>query len=175
MAFCEGMDEEAIKEVVTAFTVGDERSFDQDPRFGLCVMSEIASRALSTSLNDPGTAIDVIGRALRVLSVWSGHTDEEEDDVEVIYPRLRVRPLGLDDLFDDIFTPIARDGATIIEVQVRLQKVLLALGRLEGKSFRDNAIRHSKLALMRAEAAMAVESDLVILRELSGRVEGLKR
>jgi uncharacterized membrane protein len=175
LAFCEGMDEEAIKGVVTAFTVGDERSFDQDPRFGLCVMSEIASRALSTSLNDPGTAIDVIGRALRVLSVWSGHTDEEEDDVEVIYPRLRVRPLGLDDLFDDIFTPIARDGATIIEVQVRLQKVLLALGRLEGKSFRDNAIRHSRLALTRAEAAMAVESDLVILRELSGRVEGLKR
>ena len=94
LAFCEGLDEEAMKEVVTAFTIGDERSFDQDPRFGLCVMSEIASRALSTALNDPGTAIDVIGRALRVLSVWSGHTDEEEGDVEVIYPRLRVRPVG---------------------------------------------------------------------------------
>jgi Predicted membrane protein (DUF2254) len=47
--------------VAKAFTVGAERTFDQDPRFGLCVLAEIASRALSPAVNDPGTAIDVIG------------------------------------------------------------------------------------------------------------------
>ena len=155
--------------VVKAFTVGDERSFDQDPRFGLSVLSEIASRALSTALNDPGTAIDVIGRAVRVLSVWSGHA-EDDGEAEVLYPRLRVRPVELDDLFDDIFTPIARDGAGVVEVHIRLQKALLILGRMEGESFRDNAVRHSRLALERAEAALAIEHDKAILRSLSEQV-----
>ncbi|WP_209438585.1 DUF2254 family protein [Vibrio natriegens] len=34
-------------EVSAAFTIRTERSFDQDPRFGLVVLAEIASRALS--------------------------------------------------------------------------------------------------------------------------------
>ncbi len=173
MAFCDGLDEEALESVVKAFTVGDERSFDQDPRFGLSVLSEIASRALSTALNDPGTAIDVIGRAVRVLSVWSGHA-EDDGQSEVLYPRLRVRPVELDDLFDDIFTPIARDGAGVVEVHIRLQKALLILGRMEGQGFRDNAVRHSRLALERAEAAMAIEQDKAILRNLSEQVGQLQ-
>ena len=53
-----------------AVTVEAERSFDQDPRFGLAVLSEIASRALSPAINDPGTAIDVIGRAVRLMAAW---------------------------------------------------------------------------------------------------------
>ena len=34
------------------------------------VLAEIASRALSPAVNDPGTAIDVLGRLVRVLSRW---------------------------------------------------------------------------------------------------------
>ncbi|WOD15884.1 DUF2254 family protein [Paraburkholderia kirstenboschensis] len=30
-----------------------------------------ASRALSPAVNDPGTAIDVIGRAMRIFSIWA--------------------------------------------------------------------------------------------------------
>ena len=174
LAYCEGLDGEGVAEAAKAFTIGDERSFDQDPRFGLCVLSEIASRALSTALNDPGTAIDVIGRAVRVLAVWSGHADQN-GEAEAAYPRLRVRPVELDDLFDDVFTPIARDGAAVVEVHIRLQKALLMLGRMEGERFRANAIRHSQLALERAEAALAIEHDRAILRGLADRVSGLER
>ena len=38
--------------VAKAFTVGAERTFDQDPRFGLCVLAEIASRALSPAVKE---------------------------------------------------------------------------------------------------------------------------
>src|SRR5690606_29386814 len=48
-------DEAAIEAVRAAFNVGARRSFDQDPRFGLIVLSEIASKALSPAVNDPGT------------------------------------------------------------------------------------------------------------------------
>ncbi|MCI1114058.1 DUF2254 domain-containing protein, partial [Stenotrophomonas maltophilia] len=61
-----------------AFSIGDERSYDQDPRFGLAVMAEIASRALSPAVNDSGTAIDVIGRLVRVLACWAERVREPE-------------------------------------------------------------------------------------------------
>ncbi len=32
------------------------RQFDEDPRFGLIVLSEIASRGLLSAVNNPGTA-----------------------------------------------------------------------------------------------------------------------
>lgn len=102
-------------ELRRAFTVGEQRSFDQDPRFGLSVLSEIASRALSPAVNDPGTAIDIIGRAVRLFS-----QPEETKDADTPYFRLFLRQAEVSDLFDDIFTPIARDGAALVEVHIRL-------------------------------------------------------
>jgi uncharacterized membrane protein len=46
--------EDMCHAISSAFTVAAERTFEQDPRFGLCVLSEIASRALSPAVNDPG-------------------------------------------------------------------------------------------------------------------------
>ena len=60
-----------------AFTIGDERSFEQDPRFGLVVMTEIASRALSAATNDSGTALDVVGRTIRLLTLWTKRQQSE--------------------------------------------------------------------------------------------------
>jgi uncharacterized membrane protein len=50
-----------------AFVIGAERSFEQDAGFGLIVLSEIAQRALSPAVNDPGTAIAVLGSQTRLL------------------------------------------------------------------------------------------------------------
>lgn len=162
-------DDDVADAIRGAFTVGNERSFDQDPRFGLCVLSEIASRALSPATNDPGTAIDVLGRTVRILGIWA---DAPETEVE--YPRVHVPPLRLADLFDDVFSPIERDGAGIAEVQIRLQKTLQALAAFEGQErYADNAARHSRLALARAEAAIGFEPDLMRVRQaaaLGGRV-----
>ena len=51
-----------------SIVLGDLRSFDQDLRFGLLVMGEMASKALSQGINDAGTAIDVITRLTKVLA-----------------------------------------------------------------------------------------------------------
>jgi uncharacterized membrane protein len=39
------------------------------PRFGLITLSEIASRALSPAVNDPGTAIQIISSHVRLFSL----------------------------------------------------------------------------------------------------------
>lgn len=147
------------------FTIGDTRSFEQDPRFGASVLAEIASRALSPAVNDPGTAIDVISRAMRVLAVWAEPKDTSRGEIR--HPRLHVVPITVADLFDDLYTPIARDGAGLVEVGLRLQKSLSMLSRFEGGEFKDAAKRHSKEALARAEIALHLDLEKQRLRKAS--------
>ncbi len=95
--------------ICRAFLIGNERSFEQDPRFGLAVMGEIASRALSPAVNDPGTAIDVIGRSTQLLSLWAGGRDRAAG-AEPAHPRVHVPPLATADLFEDAFMALGGMG-----------------------------------------------------------------
>lgn len=114
------------EELLSTIRVSDVRSFNQDPRFCLCVLAEIACRALSPAVNDPGTAIDVIGRGVRVLSEYAS---KMSDNAEVRYPTVHVAPLQASDLMEDFFSPIARDGAAMREIQLRVLKSLSMLSR----------------------------------------------
>lgn len=157
-----GLSDHAAERMAAQFVIATARNFDQDPRFGLAVMAEIGSRALSPATNDPGTAIDVIGRLTRLLSLWA----EGREDVAVDFPRLHLHPLRDDDLFEDAFMLMARDGAGLIEVQLRLQKSLAALQRQGSPAFRQAAATQSMLALQRSELALSCEADRVRLCEL---------
>jgi uncharacterized membrane protein len=157
--------------IAGAFTIGPERSFEQDPRFGLSVLAEIASRALSPGVNDPGTAIDVIGRAVRLLLSWAtrGETRAAEPEAaaeEPTCPRIHVPPLAAADLMDDIFAPIARDGASLLEIQLRLQKALFTLAGGSDGQMAAAALEQSRRALARAEAALTSPDDVARLRAL---------
>lgn len=154
-------DEECERLVNEAFDIAAERTFDQDPRFGVSVMAEIASRALSPATNDSGTAIDIAGRIVRVLCIWAMR---EAPADEPRHPRLWAPPLSDDDLFDDAFLTFARDGAGLVEVQLRLQKSLAALTQMGDEAFKAAARRQSRLALKRAEAAMSLEEDRALVR-----------
>jgi uncharacterized membrane protein len=161
------VDEEGQERIASAFTIGDVRSFDQDPRFGAAVLAEIASRSLSQAINDSGTAIDLISRYMRVLTVW----DEHADEIDVQYPRLHVAPIRLEDVFDDLFIPLARDGAAILEVGIRLQKAFITLSGFRHPEFKRIAVQHSRSAIKRAEATSMIEEDLDKLRRIAGLLE----
>ena len=159
--------EALVAQLRKAFSLGPERSFDQDPRFGLAVMSEIGSRALSSAVNDPGTAIDVIGRNTRLMTLWAAAAGPDE----VRYPRLHLPLLTDADLFEDAFMLMARDGAGHIEVQLRLQKALAALSGMGSESFRAAARRQAALASARAEAALTLPEDRERLRRAAALVQ----
>lgn len=158
--------DEDAKAIADTFVIGGSRVFDQDPRFGLLVLSEIASRALSPAVNDPGTAIGVTGTLVRLFVMWNegGKTD---DVSQVKFDRVAVPELSLADMFDDAFTGIARDGAGNVEVVVRLLKALEALAVAGDAAMRDNALRHARLAVVRAENAMMIPDDLKVVREVA--------
>lgn len=159
--------EDANGLVVDAFVVDSGRSFYQDPRFGLSVLAEIASRALSPGVNDPATAIDVIGRAVRVLSACAEFDGHPGDDVRC--PRVHVPTLDVGDFFNDLFAPIARDGASLVEVHMRLLKALAMLARM-GENFREPAMRLARLARAHAEASLVLDEDKALLCRLAAEV-----
>jgi uncharacterized membrane protein len=80
----------------------------------------------------------------------------------------------LGDLFDDVFTPIARDGAAHAEVQIRLQKALRALARID-RRFATEALRQAEIALTRAEAALKLEAERNRVRELVAEIREIAR
>jgi uncharacterized membrane protein len=154
----EGAPDDALAEKLAgAFVVGQARTFDSDPRFGLIVLSEIASKALSPGINDPGTAIAVVSTLVRVLA------ERPEDDGEVRHARVLVAPLDPNDLMADAFRPIARDGAGNIEVMLRLIAGLKTLARTRPE-LEAAALGMIKDAVERGTAAMSAKSDKAALK-----------
>lgn len=153
-------------DIINAFTIGKDRAFDEDPRFGLLVLSEIASRALSPAVNDPGTAIDIIDSLVRLFTTWS-RTDEGQQKEDFAYDRVSVPEISLDDMFDDAFNAIARDGAGIIEIALRLQKAFKTLSLLGDEEMSGAARDHAHLAYRYAENALALPEELHRLKENS--------
>ncbi len=154
------LDDDQIALLRKAFSTGTQRTFEDDPRFGLIVLTEIASRALSPGVNDPGTAIDILGRHVRILSQW-----HERADAEVRFDRIFVPPLDVQDAIEDAFRPIARDGAALAEVQIRLQKALTALRNSLPDIFGPACVAISREALERAKAVPLLPAEMARLRD----------
>ena len=154
-----------MDKLLAAFVLGAQRSYDQDPRFGLVVLSEVAQRALSPAVNDPGTAIQVMNTIVRVLVDAAADPDAGTRDE---HDALTLVALDEDDFIEQGFDPIARDGAGCIEVQLRMQKLLAAVA--------DNGVlavaarRQAARSLQRAEEGLVLADDLQRLRELFDRL-----
>ncbi|NKI26418.1 DUF2254 domain-containing protein [Arenibacter sp. 6A1] len=159
----EDMDEISRK-IDKAFSCDETRIFDEDPRFGIIALSEIASRALSPGINDPGTAIQIIGSLTRLFHLWA-EPENKEETTSVSYDRIEVPEISMADLFEDAFRPIARDGATNIEVMIKLQKAFCSLAAMERADITSAAMYHSEMAYKRAEQHIKFEEDLKNLKE----------
>lgn len=155
--------------VAGEFVIGHDRAYDEDPRFGLIALSEIAARALSPAINDPGTAIDIIGTFVRLFAQWVAPSEEAERS-KPEFDRIRVPSLALDEMFDDAFTAIARDGAGALEVCVRLQKTFISLCAIGHEELTAAATRHSRIALARAELALKLPYEIERVRQLAKAV-----
>jgi uncharacterized membrane protein len=161
-AGAEPLGESEVAQILSAITIGVRRTFEHDPRFGLAVLSEIASRALSPAVNDPGTAIDVIGRGIRAFNAQARSVTLQRPETRCNC--VHVRGLSVEDMFEDFFSPIARDGAALLEVNIRLVKALASLARSSPALYGDVCARHMAVILERAEAAMTLDADKVRLR-----------
>ncbi len=168
LAYVEGsLSDQQRDRVKGAFRIENHRTYEQDPRLGFVALAEIASRALSPSTNDPGTAIEVLNAIQRVFTQVL--TTQAEEGVE--FSRVHVPETAFADLVEDAFRPIARDGAPMVEVDLRLQSVLEALVRIAPPAAREALTKTSHDAETRAIAGLssAVDADLVREQSLRAR------
>jgi len=64
------VDDDTQDTIRNCFILNGHRTFNQDPRFGFIVLSEIALRAMSPAVNDPGTAVDILNTQLTSIKFW---------------------------------------------------------------------------------------------------------
>ncbi len=157
---------ELAQKINDAIHVGETRLFDEDPRFGLIALTEIASRALSPGINDPGTAIQILGSHERLFFLWNNPI-EKGPETTIQYDRIEVPQISMADFFDDAFRPISRDGADNIEVMLRLQKVFNSIETIDHPGVKKMAKQYSREAYNRAELAIEYKPDLEVLKKAS--------
>ncbi len=158
-----------------AFIIGAARTYRQDPRFGLIVLSEVAQRALSPAVNDPGTAIAVLNTLARVLidARPNGAGDDGNgDDEPQGFDRLTMRELDESDFITQSIDAIARDGAAVFEVQVRIQRVLAAIAASGSVTLAPAAHRQAGRALERADLSAMLDYEKSTLQQLFTRLHG---
>lgn len=158
---------DTVAELLSAFRIGKRRTFDDDPRFGLVVLSEIASRALSPAVNDPGTAIYIIGSMVRMFYEWAEACCQRGQNpaTPAHFDRITMPELALEDLFDDAFQAIGRDGAACLEVGLRLQKGLSLISLLPLPGIEEVARAQARLSLHHGERSLRLTQEVSRLRE----------
>jgi uncharacterized membrane protein len=142
---------------------GKNRNFDQDPRFGLLVISEVAQRALSPAVNDPGTAITVMHAITRMIIDTQPTKDAELKD----YNRISICEMPVANFITHAFFPIARDAAENIEVHIRLFKCLGLIFKEAPEA--DIRIAAKKMAFdlsQRCEKNFSFEDDLIKIKQV---------
>lgn len=152
-------DKTQIDALQRAVTIGSRSAFEDNPEFSLIVLSEIASKALSPSVNDPGTAIDILGRLTRILSYW-----RECAHPDIDFPSVFVPPIVADNVIDSAFKAISRDGASLVEVQIKLQKSLKELSRIAPEAFAIPVKRMANESFERCKSSSLLASEIAAIR-----------
>lgn len=111
-----------------AVRLGEERTFDQDPKYSIRILVDIAIKALSPAINDPTTAvqaIDQIEDLLRRLSMCNLDTFEASDAEGAV--RVVFQMPSWNDYLALAFDEIRQYGAGSIQVMRRLRSALADL------------------------------------------------
>jgi uncharacterized membrane protein len=115
--------------VSEAFVIGPRRTILQDPRYGFTLMGEVAAKALSPGVNDPGTAIDAIVSATRTLDHWYRHNAGKPDGVR--FEWLHASAISFHDLAPHFLDTLIHHGGDDPRVMRRLIKGLDAVAALD--------------------------------------------
>lgn len=105
-----------------------ERTFEQDPKYPIRLLVDVAIKALSPAINDPTTAVQAIDqiedllRRLGACDLNSGSATDAEGIVRVLFPM----PTW-DDYLSLAFDEIRQYGVTSVQVVRRLRAALLGI------------------------------------------------
>lgn len=170
----EAANRDDLEHIARSITVARQHGQTRDLRFAVGMLAETADRALSPGVNDPGTAIAILGVMLRILTRWADNVENGMyGDESIEYPRVHIPELTARMLVRDGIAPIARDGAGMVEVCVSLQKTLEAIARLGHPGLIDAAGEMSAYAASYAETSLVLAEERETVAELAKSVRAV--
>lgn len=128
--------------LMRAIRLASERTFEQDPKYPIRLLGDIAIKALSPAINDPTTAvqaIDQIEDLMRRLARSDLDTGFEHDARGVL--RLVVPMPTFEDYLSLAFDEIRQFGVTSVQVMRRLRAALNGLVETASTPERIAAVR----------------------------------
>jgi uncharacterized membrane protein len=159
-----GVPEDKARTLLSAVTLGRERTLVQDVRYGLGQLVEVALHALSPGINEPFTAINCIDRLGETLAyvasqeIPSNCVYDSENQLRVILPALEF-PRLVPYSFDQIILFAAKQPYV-------LRSILHTLSGLPLQRRSDQLAIADQLERIRTYAARNVE-DAVALSEIT--------
>ncbi len=130
------------QELMRAVQLKPERTFEQDPKYPLRLLVDIAIKALSPAINDPTTAVQAIDqiedllRRLGRRDLDAGYARDADGKLRLVYPM----PTW-EDYLTLAFDEIRQFGATSVQVMRRLRATLIELAASLTSPERADAVR----------------------------------
>ncbi len=166
---------EQVEKLRDSIITGPLRTPVQDPEYPITQLNQLAARALSPGINDPGTAITCIdwfsmGAAILIDGDLPGKVLLDGDQQPVILTR------GVDfgGILKAFYAPARQFSAGNIPVQIALLESLIRLAELTVRAERLEALAvHGRQLFESAEEQGCSDYDLRGLRQRYGRLKRL--
>ena len=124
-----------------AVVVEQDRRFTQDPAFGIRKLVDIAERALSSGINDPTTAVQVLDELHRVLRTLVQQQDLPHSVPHEGVVRLVHRPQRVDELIDLALEEVLHYAGGTLQVPRKVIAMLQDAGAVARDEHRER-LRH---------------------------------
>jgi uncharacterized membrane protein len=152
-----------------AFIFGDQRTFEQDPKYAIYLLVDIAIRALSPAINDPATAVQALDHIEALLlrlgrrRLEIGGFRDDKDNLRLVVPFP-----AWEDFLTLAVEEIRHYGASSKHVMRRMQALLSELSEAVPAERRPALHREQE----RLEAVIArsfADADEVLLARVADR------
>jgi uncharacterized membrane protein len=165
------------RRLMKAIRLGIDRTFEQDPKYALRLLVDIAIKALSPAVNDPTTAVQALDQIEDLLlrlgrcDLDSGHASDPNGVLRLVFPM----PTW-DDYLTLAFDEIRQYGSGSVQVMRRLRATLDALAQSLTSPDRVEHVRQylKHLDLVIAHSPLDAE-DQASAREIDRQGLGLTR
>jgi uncharacterized membrane protein len=156
------------KNLMRAIHLAPERTFEQDPKYPIRLLVDIAIKALSPAINDPTTAVQAIDQIEDLLlrlgrrDLDAGYARDDDGILRLIYPM----PTW-EDYLALAFDEIRQFGGNSVQVMRRLRSALAGLKESATIPARaeavDRYVKHLDLFIQRSP--LDVQDQLMALHE----------
>jgi len=163
-----GKCELSARALIRGVHLARERTFEQDPKYAIRLLVDIAIRALSPAINDPTTAVQTIDQIEDLLlrlggrGLDAGHVRDRSGALRLVYPM----PTW-EDYLTLAFDEIRQYGAGSVQVMRRLRSALGCLEDAMTIPSRAEAVRRNirHLDLVIQTSTLDAEDRLIALQE----------